>query len=69
MKPTETEQAVLDLVLREMRHAVAVRSQLEIMYDPWVGDCGVYVNVSHSTTGYQTEFAGPIRGRKKRGRK
>jgi hypothetical protein len=67
-KPTEAERELLDLVLREVRHAVATREQVCVHVDPWTSGGGLNVFVNYNAPGLSYEIAGELTARRVRGR-
>lgn len=68
-RPTPTEQELLDLVLREVRHATATGEQLSITVDPFAHTHGCHVFVSYNQPGLSWELNGKMLRRKIRGRR
>lgn len=55
--PTKWEREVLDILLVELRRAVRLKGQLEILIDPWLAGRGTYVFASAHATGRSYEIA------------
>ncbi len=68
---TPFEQAVLDVVLVELRCAMRIGEQLSILIDPWVRGGGTYVYATPNDRGKTYEVANepPPRPRKTRRRR
>ncbi len=49
--PTAFEREVLDIVLRELRRAMRMRGQLDIIVDPFVDGSGTHIFASPNTEG------------------
>lgn len=55
--PNEFEREVLDVVLVELRRAMRLKGQLEILIDPWLAGRGTYVFASAHSSGNAYEIA------------
>ena len=61
---SDAEWEVLAFILRELRHAAAIRMPVEIMLDPHVCSDGVNVHVTYNLGGTSFEVVGPIERRR-----
>jgi hypothetical protein len=63
---TVAECAILEIVLREVRHANALHQPVQVRVDPWVPPSrGAYVRVEYDLVGVSEEVHGEIGERKK----
>ncbi len=66
---TEAEAELVKLFVREVRHAVALKTQLLLTIDPWVMGGGCNFFASYNESGFSGKIEGTIRPRAIRGRK
>lgn len=65
MKPTPTEQKLLDAILCEVRNVATTFEQLSIHIDPYVRGGGLSVCFAYNGVGRSEHFEGPIRRTRK----
>jgi hypothetical protein len=63
---TPIERKTLERVLKEMRHAVAEGTQMQIIFDPWTTLNGAHLTVIHDGRGFGRTYDMPGRFRAKR---
>lgn len=61
------EARTLALVLREMRHAVSIKAQLSIVFDPFVAGGGAHLFAGFSPRGFTREIEGTFFAKRRRG--
>lgn len=65
-KPTAYEARVLDVLLVELRRAVKLRAQLNIIIDPFVDGSGTYVFAAPNVSGRSYTIENASKPTKKR---
>jgi hypothetical protein len=61
---TDAERVVLELFLRELRHATALNQQLHVLVDPHTGGVGVDLHFSYNLAGHSETVSGRIQQKK-----
>jgi hypothetical protein len=66
---TEAELALLDRVLREVRHAAATGQQLSFTFDPFADGTGAHLGFHYNGDGWTSTIEGSFKKRRKRSRR